>query len=75
VHFAYPGFVVPADELPEPSRFAKFLNDWVLTVGPWFASISASTILKRGVAIETALGFDAAIDWFWRHVAVNPDKP
>jgi hypothetical protein len=76
VHFAYPGFVPPSlESSPEPSAFATFLDRYILTVGPWFASISASTILKKGVAIEKALGFDAAIDWFWRHVAVNPDKP
>jgi len=81
VHFELPGASAEAKRLGEqavveqPSGFAHFLDRYILTVGPWWASVSGSSILKQGVAIEKKLGFDAAIDWFWRHVGTNPDKP
>jgi len=79
VHFELPGASREAMRLgreePSSSGFATFLDKYILTVGPWWASLSGSSILKTGVAIEKKLGFDAAIDWFWRHVGTNPDKP
>jgi D-alanyl-D-alanine carboxypeptidase len=75
IHFEYPGFVAPAPaEAQESSSIAKFIERWFLQVGPWYASISGASLLKHAVAIEKQLGFDAALDWFYRHVGTNPDK-
>lgn len=86
VHFELPGAtaavkeyaesqLAPSGEPERGSRIAAFINDWFLTVGPWWTGLSGASVLKKAVSIEKSLGFDAAINWFYRHVAVNPDAP
>src|SRR6267143_1943685 len=74
IHFELPGASERAKQRGEQqanegtSRIAKFINDWFLTVGPWYASLSGASLIKGAVKVERSLGFDAALDWFYRHV-------
>jgi hypothetical protein len=77
VHFELPGASERAnarglEEQGQPaetgSQIAHFIDSWFLSVGPWWAGVSASSLIKKAVAIERSLGFDAALDWFYRHV-------
>jgi hypothetical protein len=75
IHFELPGASERARDRGEPLRseqpesgIAKFISDWFLTVGPWYSPLSGASLLKGAVRVERALGFDAALDWFYRHV-------
>jgi len=74
IHFELPGASERAKQRGEQqasegtSAIARFINNWFLTVGPWYASLSGASLIKGAVRVEKALGFNAALDWFYRHV-------
>jgi hypothetical protein len=81
VHFELPGASMWARQQgmteEEPSKIASYINSIFLGVGPvsWLTGITGDKLLRGAVRVEKILGFDAAVDWFWRHVGVNPDAP
>src|SRR5258708_17447459 len=76
IHFQLPGASErakqrgggQADDTDYGSGIAKFINNWFLTVGPWFSPLTGASLIKGAVRVEKALGFNAALDWFYRHV-------
>jgi len=80
VHFELPGaseWARTQVSEEEPSKIAGYINSIFLGAGPvsWLTGITGDKLLKGAVAVEKRLGFDAAVDWVWRHVGVNPDAP
>jgi hypothetical protein len=70
VHFEYPGFSPPPPDAPSEeagSRIAHFISNWFLTIGPWWSPMTAENLLKTAVKVEKALGFEAALSWFYNH--------
>jgi hypothetical protein len=74
IHFELPGASERAKQQGQivesegSSKIAAFINTWFLSVGPWWSGISGASLIKGAVHVEKALGFDAALDWFYRHV-------
>src|SRR5260370_38001720 len=85
IHFELPGasefaaqqvtYDDPRLAFAEPSKIAGYIDSLLLTIGPWYSPLTGSGLLKGAVKVERALGFNAAIDWIWRHIAVNPHAP
>src|SRR5229473_2075019 len=71
VHFELPGASDRAKsaglQSEGSSKIAGYINSLFLTIGPWWSPLNGANLLKGAVHIEKSLGFDAAIDWVWKH--------